>query len=150
MNQPKGKLSYICPHCGQKLSFLGGTIIKMNGRLHSEHFSCRSMFYIPAKLGHFGVIVSEGVRIRDGAVVEFECINGVCKRNFTTSYDASLAEIKLIDEEGNEFVVIFNKIFGKHATFLVNLKENALINQFGEDAEQFSPEFGEQLNFFGC
>ena len=150
MTEPNGKLSYICPHCGQKLSFLGGTVIKMTGRLHAENFSCKTMFYVPAKLGQFGVIVAEGIRIRDGAIVEFECINGVCKRNFTTSYDSSLAEIKLIDEKGNEYIVIFNKIFGKHATFLVSMKEKTLLDQFGEDAEKFSPEFGEKLNFFGC
>ena len=57
-----GKLLFSCPHCGQKLSFLDGTLVKLAGRLHAESFSCKTMFYIPAKLGAYGAIVGEGVQ----------------------------------------------------------------------------------------
>jgi|GEM_PF-2842163 len=150
MAEPVGKLTYVCPYCGQKLSFMDGTVVKMVGRLHADTFSCKTMFYIPARLGQYGGIVGEGLRVKEGAFVEFECINGQCKRNFTTAYDQNLAEIKMIDEADNEFVVIFNKIYGKKATFLVDLKQKRLVNQFGEDADSYYRDFNDHLNFFGC
>ena len=144
-----GKLKFFCPQCEQKLSFLDGAIIKLVGRLHSETFSARTMFYIPAKLGDYGAIVGEGVRLKEGAVVEFECINGACKANLTTAYDENLAEIKMRDSEGREYIVIFNKIYGRQATFLVDYKKKSLIQSYGEHADDFEPNFDKRLNFFG-
>ena len=144
-----GKLKFFCPHCDQKLSFLEGSIIKLVGRLHAETFSARTMFYIPAKLGDYGAIVGEGVRLKEGARVEFECINGACKADLTTVYDKNLAELKMRDCDGREYVVIFNKIFGRQATFLVDYKKRTLLESFGEHASDFEPDFEKRLNFFG-
>ena len=149
MAEQHGKPTFFCPYCNQKLSFLDGTIIKLAGRLHAKHFSCKVMFYIPAALGEFGAIVGEGARIREGAKVEFECLNGACKQNFTTTYQKNMAEIKMIDEHGEEFVVVFNKIFGRRSTFLVELKGRSLIKAFGEHAPEYQLEFNKPLNFFG-
>lgn len=150
MTEPIQKPRFYCPYCNQKLSFLSGTVIKMVGRMHAEHFSCKTMFYIPAKLGQYGAIVGEGVRLREDAKVEFECINGACKRNFTTSYDDNLAEIKLVASDGREYVVVFNKIYGKHATFLVDYKNKSLLESYGEDANACRPDFKKPINFFGA
>jgi len=150
MVEPIGKMIYVCPYCGQKLSFLAGTIIKMVGRLHSPTFSCKTMFYISAKLGQYGAIVGEGVRIKEGANVEFECINSSCKKNFTAAYDDNLAEIKMVDAKGDEYVVVFNKVFGRSSTFLIDLKAKKLIEAFGEHANEYNQELDDQINFFGC
>ena len=149
MCEPEGKMTYLCPFCGQKLSFLDGTIIKMVGRLHSDTFSCKAMFYVPATLGHYGAIVGEGVRLKEGAKVEFECINGACKENFTCAYDENLAEIKGVEESGREYVVVFNKNYGRRCTFLVDLKKKSLIKSYGEHASEHVPDFDKPLNFFG-
>jgi hypothetical protein len=131
------------------MSFLSGTLIKIAGRLHAEFFSCKAMFYIPAELGEYGAIVGEGVRIRDGAKVDFECINGKCKRSFTSSYDDNLAEIKMVDDDGTEYVVVFNRIYGRRATFLIDIKEASLVESYGEHAEEYAFNFEKKLNFFG-
>ena len=150
MSEPTGKSTYLCPYCSQKLSFLDGTIIKLVGRLHADTFSCKTMFYISARLGQYGAVVGEGLRLKEGAVVEFECINGACKKNFTAAYDDNLAEIKMVDQNGQEYAVIFNKIFGKQSTFLVDLKEKKLVKSFGEHVHQYHQDFDIPKNFFGC
>lgn len=150
MNEAQGKPTFTCPHCNQKLSFLDGTVVKLAGRLHAESFSCKTMFYIPAKLGQYGAIVGEGVRLKEGARVEFECINGACKKNFTTGYDPDLAEILMTDESGRKFVVVFNKIFGKRSTFLLDFKRHELLESFGEHAKLYIGEFDKPRNFFGA
>ena len=149
MSKLEGKPKYFCPHCGQKLSFLEGSIIKMVGRLHAENFSCKTMFYIPARLGQYGVIVGEGVRISDGALVDLECINGACKKSVTSPSDESLAEIRMVDGSGKEFVVLFNRIFGRRATFLIDMKNASLVDSFGDHAEDYTPNFDKKLNFCG-
>ena len=101
----QGKMTFFCPHCGQKLSFLDGTLIKMVGRLHTTTFSCKTMLYFSARLGQYGCIVGENVRIYDGARVEYECINSACKKNFTATNNEDLAEITMKDGSGKEFNV---------------------------------------------
>lgn len=149
MAKPEGRLLFYCPYCNQKLSFLGGTVIKLVGRLHAATFSAMAMFYVPAELGRYGAIVGEGLRLKEGAVVEFECTNGACKRNFTSGYDADLAEIKMVDANGSEFVVVFNKTFGRRSTFLINWRDKTLVGSYGDHADEDTPDFDKPLNYFG-
>ena len=149
MTEAAVKSTYSCPYCGQKLSFLDGTIVKLVGRLRGENFSCKTMFYVPAGLGEYGAIVGEGVRVQDGARVQFECINGACKHDLTAAYDEDLAEVKMVREDGREFAVVFSKVYGRHSTFVVDVKEKTLVESFGEHASQYSPDFDKPVNFFG-
>lgn len=148
--EPQGKMMFFCPHCGQKLSFLDGMIIKMVGRCHSTTFSSKTMFYFSAKLGQYGCIVGETVRIFDGAKVEYECINAACKQNFTSPHNEELAEITGKDEAGKEYKVVFNKIFGKRSTFLVDMEEKKVVESFGVDQGEYVSDPEERRrNFFG-
>ena len=148
--EPQGKPTFYCPYCRQKLSFLEGTIIKMVGRLHAENFSCKTMFYVPATLGQHGAIVGEGLRIKEGAKVELECINPACKKNFTTDYNDELAEITMQDGDKNEFKVVFNKIYGKHSTFVLDMSARKVIGSYGDSMDAvFMDEEMRTRNFFG-
>lgn len=148
--EPQGKLTFYCPFCGQKLSFLDGMLIKMVGRLHATTFSCKTMFYFSAQLGQYGCIVGEGVRVYDGAKVEYECINHACKKNFTSPNNEDLAEIRMKDGEGKEFKVVFNKVYGKRSTFLLDMEDRALVESFGVDKEEYiSDPDDRNRNFFG-
>lgn len=144
----EAKPIFSCPYCGQKLSFLDGTIVKLVGRLHADNFSCKTMFYVPAKLGEYGAIVGEGVRLQDGARVEFECINGACKHDLTAAYDADLAEVKMV-RDGREYAVAFNKVYGRESTFVVDITERTVVQSFGEHANQYASDFDKPINFFG-
>ncbi len=148
--EPQGKMTFYCPFCGQKLSFLEGMLIKMVGRLHATTFSCKTMFYFSAQLGQYGCIVGEGVRVHDGAKVEFECINNACKKSFTSPHNDDLAEIRMKDEAGHDFKVVFNKIFGKRSTFLLNLEDRELVDAFGVDKDEYMQDPADRArNFFG-
>jgi hypothetical protein len=148
--QPQGKMTFCCPRCREKLSFLDGTIIKMVGRMHATTFSCETMFYFAAKLGQHGCIVGEGVKVYPGAKIEFECISPTCRRNFTTTYNEGLAEIMMEDERGAEFKVVFSKIFGKDSTFVLDLQRKELVNSYGSAADEVFKDPSDRLrNFFG-
>ncbi len=148
--EPQGKMTFSCPACGQKLSFLDGSIIKMVGRLKATTFSCKTMFYFSATLGQHGCIVGEGVRVADGAKVELECINSACKQNLTAAYNDELAELKGVDESGNEFKVVFSKIYGKDSTFVLDMQAKKVTASYGEDKDEIFTDINERRrNFFG-
>ena len=150
MSQDSEKRTFYCPYCHEKLSFLNGTIIKMDGVLHAETFSARTQFYFPAKIGEYGVIIGGTVEIREGTKVEFHCFNPTCNKNFTTTYNHDLAEIRMIDGARREYVVIFNKVFGKKATFVMDLAEKTLVSSHGEHADHYDETFERPMNFFGA
>ena len=147
---PQGKLTFFCPVCREKLSFLDGTIIKLRGRLHATTFSCDTMFYFAAALGTHGCIVGEGVKVFPGARIEFECANPACRHNFTTEKNAELAEIACTDESGVDFKVAFSKVFGKDATFVLDVQRKELVQTFGGSADEILHDPNDKMHsFFG-
>jgi hypothetical protein len=146
----ESKKTYYCPHCGQKLSFLDGTVIKLEGMLEAPTFTVRTQFFIPAELGRYGAIVAGNVELQEGARVEFFCANARCAANFTALYSPELAEIRMVDENGRDYVVVFNKIYGRRATFLVDRKARQVVGRFGEHAASYAQTFERPLNYFGA
>ena len=140
---------YYCPYCNQKLSFLEGTIIKMLGHLKSDKFEVYTIFYIPGALGQYDAIIEGNVICKDGVKVDFLCINPKCQKSFTTKYDNDLAEIKMIDDDSHEYVMVFNRIYGRHSTFIVDYKRKELTGSFGEDKGNYIRDFDRPVNFFG-
>jgi hypothetical protein len=129
---------------------LDGTIIKMDGVLECETFSVRTQFFFPSELGRYGAIIAGNVHVKEGAKVEFHCINPRCNTNFTATYNHELAEIRMQDGNGRSFVVVFNKIYGRRATFVVDPSDRKLVSSFGEHAESYAETFERPLNFFGA
>lgn len=150
MSQDRGKQTFYCPKCGAKLSFLDGTVVKLQGKLQAPDFSVQTQFFFPAKLGQYGAIVSGPVTLKEGARVEFFCPNPKCGVDFTAAYNPDLSEIRMVDERGGEFVVVFHKIYGKKATFVVDRAQNKLVQKYGEDADDLADAFERPLNFFGA
>ncbi len=144
------KRTFSCPYCGEKLSFLEGTVIKMDGVLACDTFTVRTQFYFPAKLGQGGAIIAGGVEVRAGAEVDFRCINARCDRSFTTGFNPELAAIRAVDTAEREYVVVFNRCMDKRSTFLIDLADQALVKHFGVDAETYADSFERPLNFFGA
>lgn len=140
---------FYCPFCNEKLSFLDGSIVKMRGTLRSSKFDVVTNFYIPGQLGQYDALLEGDITLRDGVKVDFSCINPKCHRSFTTHYDDDLSEIKMIDDDGHEYLVVFNRIYGKHSTFVVDYKKKELESSFGEDREGYIHDFDKEGNFFG-
>lgn len=142
--------TFFCPHCGEKLSFLDGAIIRMDGVLACDTFSVRAQFFFPAALGQYGVVVAGDVQVEEGARVEFHCPNRLCNKNFTSPYNHDLAEVRMEDEDGRAFVVVFHKTHGRQATFLIDPQDRTVLGSFGAHAETYAETFQRPLNFFGA
>ncbi|MDX9720710.1 MAG: hypothetical protein RBU37_08175 [Myxococcota bacterium] len=148
--QAQGKLSYYCPHCGEKLSLLDGTLIKMAARLHAPTFTLETMVYVPAQLGQSGIVVDPSITLKEGAKFELECCNPVCRHPLATHYNDELAEIRMQDETGRDFRVVFNTVYGKNSTFVIDVQARELVGSFGESsASVFGDTHERERNFFG-
>ena len=148
--EPQGKLTFFCPACREKLSFLDGTIIKLRGRLRAATFECETVFHFAAQLGTHGCIVGDGVQVHEGARIEFECPSGCCRKNFTAPYNDALAEIAMEDEHGVPFRVAFSKVFGKDATFVLDVQRKELVQTFGGSADEILHDPNDKMHsFFG-
>jgi len=140
---------FFCPHCNQELTCLDGQQIKIRGVLTAPKFTVATTFYLPAKLGVYGTTVEGEIELKEGATIDFQCINQACHHSFTTPYDNDLSEIKMVEEDGREEAVVFNRIYGRQSTFVVDYKQKKVIMAFGEDKDLYADEFEKQLNYFG-
>ena len=79
-----------------------------------------------------------------------ECINALCKQNLTAPYNDDLAELRGVDEAGDEFKVVFSKIFGKDSTFVLDMQAKKVTASYGEDKDAIFTDINERRrNFFG-
>ena len=146
---PEGKKNFFCPFCEEKLSFFNGDFIRLMGVIDTEMLSIKAVLFLPSGLGKYGAIFPEGLKLKDGAEVEFHCPE--CKKNLTTPFNSELAVVKMQDEKLMDFYVFFNKIYGKRATYVIDYTHKSLAMKFGSDAEDIGEaEIGGELNFFGA
>ncbi len=147
--EPEGKKSFYCPHCQAKLSFFNGEFIRLLGELDSEFFTVRTVIYIPSALGKYGAIFQEGIKLKEGANVEFFCPD--CNANLSTPFNPQLAALKMRDEKGAEFYVFFSKIYGEKATYVVDYSSKHIAERFGADAANIdATQIEKNINYFGA
>ena len=146
--KPQGRKKSYCPFCDAKLSFFNAEFTRLIGVLESDFFKVEGIFYLPTALGKYDAIFPEGMTIKEGAKVNFLCPE--CRKDLTTSFNKNLAFMKVLDERQAEFIVLINKIYGKHATYVFDYQSKSLRQKYGPDAEEIADsEFEKDLNFFG-
>ena len=142
---------FTCPHCDADLNPGNGPIIRLRGRLDAPTFSVTTDVFLPSGLGVYGRLAATGVTLREGAKFEFYCPE--CKQPLSESEDASLAHVKMEDDESRSCWVSFNKHYGKRSTFVVDPQGSKVERSFGDDADDYRPGLDETLdktlNFFG-
>ncbi len=139
--------TFYCPYCDQKLTVLDGSAIHFVGLIKTREFECSATFLLPSALGIYDTFTDSSIKVKEGTKVDFRCPK--CNDSFTSSYDDDLAEIKMIDDDEHEYVAIFNRIYGKHSTFLADYQKKNIKNSFGEDKDDYIHGFDKPVNFFG-
>jgi hypothetical protein len=138
---------FYCPYCNEELTVLSGSAFKLKGILRSDFFECSSFFYLTSTPGHFGLLIDDHLKLKEGARVNFCCPNDRCGESFTTNYDQDLSQIKMVDDNNDENVVVFNRIYGKHATFVVDYQKKSLRASYGEDKLEYIHDFDSEIDF---
>lgn len=126
------KKQFLCPKCKAELN--PGTKIILKANLSS----LKGLFLFSPSLGDYEVIHPADFPTHPGEEIEFSC--PVCSFDLTSPRSEQFAEL-LIQQGGEEGRVIFSKVMGEQATFLV-LPERT--ESFGRDVDGYST-----VNFFG-
>jgi hypothetical protein len=137
---------FLCPSCGVVLNGEHPAIIGMDGVLRGPHFAVTCAVRIPAELGVYGAEWDARLELEEGCRVEFACPS--CHTSFTAAFSPEWAELKML-EGGHEYVVVFNRAYGEHATFLFDYTAKRLIKTFGHATADYVAAFGKNINFFG-
>ncbi len=139
--------TFMCPHCKIELNPGNGPIIKMRGRLDAPTFSVSTDVFLPSGLGVYGRLTATSVELGEGTKIQFACPD--CKEPFSETDEDDLAQILMRDEAGKEYMVSFNKLFGKRSTFVIDPQGRNVEREFGDDAETYREDLDRDLNWFG-
>ncbi len=124
-----------CPHCHNVLnpSVKILLVVSYKGK--------RGMILLSPQPGNFKFICDKSVTkvVKTGATVTFSC--PVCAETLTSNRNNKFAELERIDANGNTRLVEFSRVFGTHATFILDGND---VETFGDKACEFP-----STNFFG-
>ncbi len=139
------KEEFLCPRCRTSLMNDDGTMVEMKGRLDCDTFSLSFPIELSAQLGVYGANMPEGIVLRAGAEVHFACPH--CGSDFTVPDAPHHSAILMRDSVGVTKVVVFNRLYGEHTSFVFDLDTRALIAAYGEHQDRWLDEVGENINF---
>lgn len=125
--------AYICPYCRGNLQVENNIIFSV--RAHGEQ---RGLIMVSPELGNYRFRKHPDLNLNDGDQLETFC--PMCHSNLKAiNVNKNLAEVIMIDGDGEEFQIYFSEIVGEHVTFKIKDTE---LESFGDDTEDY-------INFFG-
>ncbi len=127
------KKSYLCPHCRAVLNPNVKIVLAVDAGGE------RGLVLLSAKPGDYRFIADPRLGLREGTFCEFFC--PVCSASLTSPADDHFAELLLDRGEGEPGRVEFSRVFGEHATFIVDGRD---VTAYGENADDYR-----NVNFFG-
>ncbi len=127
------KNEYICPYCRGNLKIDNDIVFAV--RTQSEQ---RGIIMVSPKLGNYRYRKHPDLKLKDGDLLETFC--PMCHSNLKAiNVNTNLAEVIMVDENGDEYQIYFSEIVGEHVTFKI---KDSDMESYGDDTEGY-------INFFG-
>ena len=123
---------YYCPHCKTPLKIDKHIILTAK-----PDKGTGGVVLFEPKLGDYNVVKHKECKMKENVHVEFFC--PVCHKNLSSD-KKNLAEILLVDPEGDEYQVWFSEIIGEQATY--KIKAGKVFVAYGEDQAKYVNYFG--------
>ncbi len=117
-------VSYICPHCRGYLNACDYIIF--NSKTEKGE---RGLILLHPELGNYSVLHHPEFKFEQGEVVEFFC--PICGESLSVKEKVNFARIKMVDENGKEFTILFSRVAGEKSTYKI---QGESIEIFGKDA----------------
>jgi len=126
---------YQCPHCQSVLN--PSVKILLVIRFKKK----KGMILLSPQPGNFKSICDQSVSsaVKDGDKVSFSC--PVCAENLTSPKNKDFCELVLSSTGNKDRLVEFSRVFGRHATFIIDGDDVA---SYGIDEDDLN-----RMNFFG-
>ncbi len=127
------EINYKCPKCRCYLNI--GSKIVLSVKVKTEQ---KGLLLFEKELGNYEVKKHDLIPYEKGDLVGFYC--PICLENLAADdVNSNLAQVLMVDEQDNEYLVMFSQVAGEHATYKVS---NSEVKAFGEDQNKY-------INFFG-
>ena len=128
------EFDYKCPKCKSLLNI--GNKIVFSVKVKSEN---KGLIMFDKELGNYQVKKHDLIQYKKGEMVGFYC--PICHENLAANdVNANLARVLMVDDDGDEHIVLFSKIAGEQATYKLSGSE---LKAFGEDKHKYMNHFGQ-------
>ncbi|NOZ45307.1 MAG: hypothetical protein GXO79_00845 [Chlorobi bacterium] len=125
---------YICPYCNGHLRANNKIILSAK----KENGDAGLLLFDP-QLGNYKVLNHPSFLITEGENVELFC--SICHENLVAKeFDEHLAKIKMTDDIGNEYDILFSKVVGEKCTYKIR---DGKVEYYGADSGHYTNFFGE-------
>ena len=121
------EINYLCPKCRSFLNI--GTKVVLS--VHVKE-SQKGLLLFEKKLGDYDVKKHDLIQYEKGQMVGFYC--PICHENLAADLNTNLAKVIMIDEDNNEYDILFSKVVGEQATYKM---KSGNIEAFGADKNKY-------------
>jgi len=125
-------LKYSCPDCNAVLN-PGANIILMG-----RHEGLNMLFAFHPEPGIYDFETPHTEYLNAGDLWEFYC--PVCQKSLAVPDEENLAVIDMTDGVGNWHKVIFSRIAGEHATYVVTKGKELSVEEYGSDLSNYDQD----------
>jgi hypothetical protein len=116
-----------CPSCGTHLNPREDLVLAAVNR------GQKALLLLHPEPGNYRMAISHGFPLEKGDVVELFC--PLCQADLKSPLDPTLVQLDSTSREGDEKgFVVFSRVFGDHATFVVT---RGSVSSYGENAKAY-------------
>ncbi len=121
------EINYLCPKCRSFLNI--GTKVVLSVHVKENQ---KGLLLFEKKLGDYDVKKHDLIQYEKGQMVGFYC--PICHENLAADLNTNLAKVIMVDEDNNEFDILFSKVVGEQATYKM---KSGNIEAFGSDKNKY-------------
>jgi hypothetical protein len=123
-------INYLCPHCQGFIAIEGCLIFSVR----TPDFK-QGLISLHPELGNYSVKKHPQFNYKEGDHLDFYC--PICHTELASDVHKKLVRIIMIDQDNNEFEVLFSRVAGEKSTYKI----------IGETMEIFGDDSAEYLDF---
>lgn len=120
-------LDYMCPHCKGFISLEDCVMFSVKTKDKRV-----GMISLHPELGNYTVRKHRDFDYQEGEELDFYC--PICHAELASKTHSNLAKIVMIDENYNEFEILFSKKAGEQSTYKI---EGETMEIFGDDSAEY-------------
>ncbi|MFC2103866.1 hypothetical protein ACFLS4_00760 [Bacteroidota bacterium] len=106
------KQNFICPRCKGYLNVADHVILSAESKKGNT-----GLILFNAELGNYTTEKNPNFQTKEGEKYEFFC--PLCKKKLAADIHDNLSHVIMIDEDMNEFQILFSKIAGEKSTYKI-------------------------------
>jgi hypothetical protein len=123
--------NFLCPRCRGYLNVGGKLVFSIKGKSPK-----RGLVFLSPEIGNYEVLTHPHFELIEGDKTEIFC--PICHRNLKYTKTLNFARIIMLDEDMNEYELLFSRIVGEKSTFKIMGGE---ISKFGKHSNRYSDFF---------